>query len=205
MHSNLASLQRLPAHAVLMPVLRRAVTIVQFQLAVRESLARRRDELGAAISESASWSARWNHDRSMMALQSTLKAEDEDLKGPTNSSANALQMMAQTVTGMVGRMSKTAYTELDMATTEAALVEHCGWLLMKRRTLQRWKVRWMLLQAGYLWYFKDCFSCRQGRPLGRVRLGGLSTIEEGPSPRQLAVKSEQSTLFLTAANEIEAR
>ena len=38
---------------------------------------------------------------------------------------------------------------------EHALVEHCGWLLKQGRAVQNWKMRWVMLQAGCLWYFRD--------------------------------------------------
>ena len=45
------------------------------------------------------------------------------------------------------------------------LVEHCGWLLKMGRAVHNWRMRWVLLQAGYLWYFKDG-TCKE--PLGRM-------------------------------------
>ena len=61
-------------------------------------------------------------------------------------------------------------------------------------------MRWVLLQAGSLWYFKDQTLKEQ---LGRMPLFGCK-LEPGATARHFSLVSEQRTLHLRAADRTEA-
>lgn len=81
-----------------------------------------------------------------------------------------------------------------------AVSELCGWMLKRGRAVQNWKMRWIMLQAGELLYFRN--SSR------RALLGGMylrdCAIEAGQTARHLSVRSQSRTLHLMAADERDA-
>ena len=88
----------------------------------------------------------------------------------------------------------------DSAAGESRLVEHCGWLLKQGRAVSNWKVRWVVVQASCIWYFKDD---SRSELLGRMALANAAVeIEDA---RYITVRSPQRKLLLLAASEAEAR
>lgn len=181
---------------------KKEMAVLQMQFAARTMLEQRRREVEAGVGESVGVGARWRHDRSMEALRGTLQAmqgqsdvlSTTTCKGATNQ--NPLQVVAQAFSGIVERStSKSAYPEVDSIVE--ALVEHCGWLLKLGRAVHSWKIRWVMLQAGYLWYFRDP---SRKEPLGRMSLYGCTVAAEGSSRRHLVLTSSLRTLHLVAGN-----
>ena len=95
---------------------------------------------------------------------------------------NPLHAVAHAMVGMLERAeSKHAYQESDaIADSGLSLVEHCGWLLKQGRAFQSWKIRWVMVQAGCLWYFKD--DSRRDL-LGRMHLTRATVDHTRPTVR----------------------
>ena len=187
-----------------------SVAIVRVQIATKVMLAQRRQalEAGLNLQDSITEGGRWHHERSANALKSKLAHGDAALglqpHGRKGSSIG-VRTVANALTGIVERNeSKQAYqAETDARAVDSgfALVEHCGWLLKQGRAFQSWRMRWAMVQAGCLWYFKD-----DGRRelLGRMALASTTIVAERDA-RQFCIRSEQRVLRLIAADETEAR
>ena len=190
-------------------VQRASIAVLQMQLAVRTMLEQRRAALEAealvplpALEESSGLTegGLWHHDRSAEALKLALASSDTLL-------AVAPAAPTGRVTGLGGKISRTyqaaanvvaglkerdeankAYAEAELeggadglGTSAPSLVEHCGWLLKQGRAVANWKMRWVMVQAGCIWYFKD-ESRRE--LLGRMALASAKV--RAPSARRIA-------------------
>ena len=156
-------------------------------------------EAGFGTEKSATDEGLAHHSRSADALQSALRSNDPSLDLPAHAKRFSIGVMSQTIAGLVER--NTTPRRPDEAVDDAeAKVEHCGWLLKQGRAVLNWKMRWVLLQAGSLWYFKDQTLKEQ---LGRMPLFGCK-LEPGATARHFSLVSEQRTLHLRAADRTEA-
>ena len=196
---------------------------LQVQLAAQALLEKRKMALEAGLlSVEASVvgeGARWHHERSAAALRSALAQGTLSFRPPGSIGGSIsgerlsllsrpLQVVASAMAGMVERAeSKEAYYPDEAGQSgdggepgEHALVEHCGWLLKQGRAMQNWKMRWVIVQAGCVWYWKDD-SRRE--LLGSVRLSGTA-LEYRHGSRHLAIRTKERTLHLVAADESEA-
>ena len=111
----------------------------------------------------------------------------------------SIGVMSQTIAG--ARRALRRRDALDEAVDDAeAKVEHCGWLAEPGRAVLNWKMRWVLLQAGSLWYFKDQTLKEQLGRMPLARAQARSGATEACSTRL----DEQRTLHLRAADRTEA-
>ena len=93
------------------------------------------------------------HERSAAALKQTKSTMVISGGG----SGRSLFRLATAVASNFER-KESYHTELDGPIGDDGsrlLVEHCGWLLKQGRAINNWKVRWVIVQASCLWYFKD--------------------------------------------------
>lgn len=68
--------------------------------------------------------------------------------------------------------------------------------------MHNWKMRWVMLQAGCVWYFRDQSRKEQ---LGMMALAGSEVRgATADNPRHLQLVSEERTLHLIAADQTEA-
>lgn len=140
----------------------------------------------------------WHHDKSAQMLKEALRRAPND----SRHLLNPLGTVARAVTGHFERAASVRELGKGEVDGGGSHEEHCGWLLKRGRVVRNWKMRWVMVQAGYLWYFQD---------ESRHELHGRMTLSSGivrhgkPTLRNLEVESEQRTLFLLAADEVEAQ